>query len=71
MTKFEIMKERDTYPNVKKLHPQAMSIDNFAKENGFSNSYPYKLHERGKLRDMGKRIVIFQGYNFVVPCAKK
>lgn len=64
------MKRTNKYEEVNRLPPSALSIENFAQENGFSASYVYKMVERNQgsaLKDMGKRIVVFQGYNFIVP----
>lgn len=52
---------RQVYPSVKQLPSNAKCISNYAKDNGISVAYVYKLYKQGKVQ-----IVTFQTYNFVI-----
>ncbi len=56
-----------TYRTVEVLDPDAMTVADYAREKGCTNSYIYHLITRKKA---DFEIVIFKGINFVIPLTK-
>lgn len=52
---------RKQYPQVKQLPATAQSVANYARDNGITVAYVYKLNDKGKIT-----IIEFQSYNFVI-----
>jgi hypothetical protein len=53
--------KRIIYDKVEQLPSTALSVAQYAQNNGITVSYVYKLYKQGKIK-----IVDFQGYNFVL-----
>jgi hypothetical protein len=62
---------KHNYEKIRELPRSALSVTNFAEEQDVTVPYIYRLHSRNKLSEMGKKIVDFQGYLFVIPITKK
>lgn len=62
---FALMKRnKGKYKEVEYLHPEAMTVTEFAAKRKISQSYVYKLIERNKA---DFQIVVFKTMNFIVP----
>jgi len=53
--------KRIVYDKIEQLPSTALSVAQYAQNNGITVSYVYKLYKQGKIK-----IVDFQGYNFVL-----
>jgi len=53
--------KRIIYDKIEQLPSTALSVAQYAQNNGITVSYVYKLYKQGKIK-----IVDFQGYNFVL-----
>jgi hypothetical protein len=54
----------DKYETVAALPENAMSVPNYAKEHGHTTQYIYNMLQKGKANF---KIVVYQGFNFVIP----
>lgn len=65
---YDKISRQNKYPEVKQLPASAMTIPEFADKENVGTPYIYNLHKQGKLADVKKvKIVVFKGYNFVIP----
>jgi hypothetical protein len=53
------------YEQVDKLPIEAQSVTDFCKDQGYSTSNLYNQYKKKK--NKGFKIVVFQGFNFIVP----
>ena len=58
-------KNIDKYPNVDTLPDSAITVKEYADQRGFNTSYIYELIRNHKNKDF--EIVVFRGYNFIIP----
>lgn len=63
---FAIMKSNiDKYENVTELPANAVSVSDYCKQQDYSTSNLYNQYRKKK--NKGYKIVVFQGFNFVIP----
>ncbi len=58
-------KNKDKYPEVKKLPAKAVTVKDYADSKGISTAYIYKMVREKKNKAFD--IVIFQTINFIIP----
>jgi hypothetical protein len=56
------------YKTIEQLPPGARSVSKFAKDHHYTTAHIYKMYRNGQFKTRFKHdIIIYEGYNFVVP----